>query len=59
MALGVNTTKKIFHISSSVEKLPHVKTTFDGLTCENNQWVLGWIRDHHGPHWPHARARAK
>eukprot|EP00959_Pyramimonas_sp_CCMP1952_P253973 5305825-Pyramimonas_sp.AAC.1 len=57
--LDMNTTEKIFHISSSVEKLSCVRTTFDDFTHENNQWVFGWVRYHHGPHWPHAMALAR
>eukprot|EP00959_Pyramimonas_sp_CCMP1952_P432360 9053847-Pyramimonas_sp.AAC.1 len=37
LILGMNTTNKIFHISSSAERLPCVITTFDGFTYENNQ----------------------
>eukprot|EP00959_Pyramimonas_sp_CCMP1952_P090543 1895459-Pyramimonas_sp.AAC.1 len=59
MTLGMNTIKKIFHISSSVDKLPYVTTTFDSFICENNQWVPGWTRYCHGSHWPNTRALAK
>eukprot|EP00959_Pyramimonas_sp_CCMP1952_P334076 6996386-Pyramimonas_sp.AAC.1 len=38
LILGMHTTEKIFHASSSVARLPDVRTTFDGCTYENNQW---------------------
>eukprot|EP00959_Pyramimonas_sp_CCMP1952_P259134 5417433-Pyramimonas_sp.AAC.1 len=42
MTLGMNTKKKIFRISSDVEKLPYVKTTFDGF-YSREQPVGTWV----------------
>eukprot|EP00959_Pyramimonas_sp_CCMP1952_P157166 3286538-Pyramimonas_sp.AAC.1 len=42
MTLGMHTIKKIFHNSSSVEKLPYVKKTFDGFTYEKKP-VGTWV----------------
>eukprot|EP00959_Pyramimonas_sp_CCMP1952_P279385 5841180-Pyramimonas_sp.AAC.2 len=58
LILGMNNARKIFHMYSSVASLPCARATLDGFTCENNQWVPGWIRCHHGPRWPNARALA-
>eukprot|EP00959_Pyramimonas_sp_CCMP1952_P304027 6362551-Pyramimonas_sp.AAC.1 len=59
LILGMNATKQIFYISSSVVRLRYVRTILDGCIFENNQWVLGWIRYHRGPHWPNAGALAR
>eukprot|EP00959_Pyramimonas_sp_CCMP1952_P270250 5649334-Pyramimonas_sp.AAC.1 len=56
MTPGTNTTRKICHISSLVVELLYVRTILDYLIFENNQWAFGWIRYHHGLHWPNARA---
>eukprot|EP00959_Pyramimonas_sp_CCMP1952_P086498 1809274-Pyramimonas_sp.AAC.1 len=52
-------TRKTFHALNVVEGLPCVKITSDGCTYQNNQWVLGWTKYHHGRCWPSARAPAK
>eukprot|EP00959_Pyramimonas_sp_CCMP1952_P074694 1560412-Pyramimonas_sp.AAC.1 len=59
MIRGMSTIRKTSHISNIVEGLPYVRTTSDGFTYENNQWVLGRAKNRHGPHWPSARALAK
>eukprot|EP00959_Pyramimonas_sp_CCMP1952_P158902 3323373-Pyramimonas_sp.AAC.1 len=57
LLLGMNITKKIFHITW--QGCHASETTFDGFAYENNQWVFGWIRYHHGPNWPNSRAFAR
>eukprot|EP00959_Pyramimonas_sp_CCMP1952_P291508 6097560-Pyramimonas_sp.AAC.1 len=57
--LGMNTMRKICRISSFVVRLLYLSTIFDDFMYENNRWVLGWIRYHHGLHWPKARALAR
>eukprot|EP00959_Pyramimonas_sp_CCMP1952_P300235 6280144-Pyramimonas_sp.AAC.1 len=50
-------TTFIFPFPSQL-RLPYARTIFDGFIYENNQWVLGWTRYHHVPHWPKSRALA-
>eukprot|EP00959_Pyramimonas_sp_CCMP1952_P442585 9265184-Pyramimonas_sp.AAC.1 len=59
MTRGMNITRNTFHASRFVEGLPCTRTTSDGSTCENSQWVLGWMKYYQGQHWPNARALAK
>eukprot|EP00959_Pyramimonas_sp_CCMP1952_P269349 5630829-Pyramimonas_sp.AAC.1 len=49
MIFGMRTANKIF-LNRICGQVAIRQNDYDGFVYENNQWVLGWTRYHHGPH---------